>query len=403
MNIMSGNSSIRVGLIGVGGFGEVHLRSLAGMEEEGSAVLSAVADPCLVEGNSQRNGFLERGVAVHTDYRNLLKAGGLDLVVIATPIPLHEEMAREAIASGVYVYLEKPPVPTIQQLLRLIDLDKLCRVTVGFQIIVSPALQTLKRTILEGGLGEIRSITTGACWPRTAAYYGRSSWAGRMRMDDGTPVFDGPATNALAHLVHNIMFLAGSEPDGFGIPQTVTAGLYRARSIESYDAAFLAGVFPSGTKFTFAAAHCSKTTMPWELHVTGTKGRASLVEDGSLLKSDIGLSIPTVAEVVENRLLLYRSILAWMRGDISRPPTLLADCLGYSKSTCGALLASGGIHEIPPGHVHGFGEGPEHGCDVPEIPALIRGALDSDLPFSGVSWSVPGREIALAQLDRVDV
>jgi predicted dehydrogenase len=397
------SKTIRIGLIGVGGFGRVHLESIDVMASEGLACLSAVADPSMSV-VSAKQPFEMRGVATYSDYRCLLSSGDIDLVVISTPIPLHEEMARAAIAAGLQVYLEKPPVPTIQQLRELIALDHDMRVAVGFQMIHNPALLALKRAMLEGRLGTIQSIRAGACWPRDTRYYTRSSWAGRMVLGDGTPVFDGPATNALAHLMHNLLFLGADSEEGFAMPESVEGGFFRARPIESYDAALITGMLPRQVKFSMAVAHCCREILPWELHVEGSAGKAILSADGAEFWSsvDIPLSVNR-GEVNADRLALYRNLLLWVAGEIPRPSTFLTDCLPYSATTCAALLSSCGVRDVPAHLVETFGKDDGLIFNVHGLHDAVRAMLDGrNLPES-VDWFVCGTSVSPASLRHLDL
>ena len=62
--------------------------------------------------------------------------------------------------------------------------------------------------------GRPRRFSTLCCWPRDLAYYRRNTWAGRLRdPDTGGWVLDSPANNAMAHFLHNLLYLAGERPD----------------------------------------------------------------------------------------------------------------------------------------------------------------------------------------------
>jgi predicted dehydrogenase len=54
-----------------------------------------------------------RGVATFLDHREMLAAGGLDAVVIASPHALHAAQAIDCLAAGVHVLIEKPVALTI--------------------------------------------------------------------------------------------------------------------------------------------------------------------------------------------------------------------------------------------------------------------------------------------------
>src|ERR1043166_2723349 len=107
---------VRFGLIGVGGIGAYHLASIEANERAGEAQLVAVADPTIDRFPEVKAKLGERGVRRHANYADMLREEKeLDAVTIATPIPFHLEMARASLECGLFVNLEKPPVPLIQQ------------------------------------------------------------------------------------------------------------------------------------------------------------------------------------------------------------------------------------------------------------------------------------------------
>lgn len=134
----------QVALIGIGGYGESHLSILNELTQSHELELVAVADPFLDKYPQALSTFRSRNIRCYADYEKLLaEESNIQLVVISTPIPLHDSMIRKVLEHDLYVYLEKPPVPTIQQLTELIDLDKGNRITVGFQLMRLEHIQQL--------------------------------------------------------------------------------------------------------------------------------------------------------------------------------------------------------------------------------------------------------------------
>src|SRR5438552_925477 len=114
---------VPVALIGAGGFGQTHLRLISELERERLLRLDAVCDTALERGGDRLAAALAQGVRFYTELETLLaREPQVELVTIATPIPLHERMARIALAADRHLLLEKPPVPTLQQLRGLIAL-----------------------------------------------------------------------------------------------------------------------------------------------------------------------------------------------------------------------------------------------------------------------------------------
>ena len=378
------------GLIGVGGFGAHHLASIRRLEEEGRVHLIAVCDPAIHKIPEVEAELKAHGVRIYQDYQEMLtRETKLEAVSIAAPSPFHDRMVRACLSRGVFVYLEKPPIPLLSQLDALIAADTQQKVAVGFQWIESNWSQRIKGWILEGKLGEILEIRTAACWPRSDSYYQRASWVGRMTLDDGEPVFDGPATNAFSHLIHNIMFFAASGSEKFAEPLEVQAELYRARPVECYDTVCMRGIFASGTRFFAALTHATEKPLPFQMEVIGSMGWARVSEDGQLMESHLG-SFPNQEEFGDQIFRSFKSFLHYVRGETSRPSTLLRDSRGYSLATNAALLSSGGIHPIDDAWIRRTGENGEVIYSVEGLQEIIADSLHNPLLFSerALPWAV---------------
>lgn len=394
---------LRFGLIGAGGVGALHLAAIRRLEAYGEVKVAAIAEPSLdCRLASREQGLVDAGTPWHERYQDLLEGGhDLDVVSIATPIPFHFEMARDAMASGLFVHLEKPPVPLIQQLNHLLALNGPGRVSVGFQFIGSRCLRALKKLVVDGTLGNIRSIRAAGCWPRLDTYYDRALWAGRMVMA-GRPVFDGPATNALAHLVHNIMHLASPSVHGFAAPDEVAGELYRARPIESYDCACLRGIFPDGIEFSLAVAHSSRVFRPFQLRVEGSRGWAVLSEDGDRLETSDGLVIhkPETTQELINRCYEKLTLRILNRG--VRVATRLEDTIPYVRATNAMYLSSGGIHDIEGSHLEMFERDGGRGYHVAGICEAMDRVMETGRLFSELDIPWASASPAMVSLDSFD-
>ncbi len=377
-------------LFGIGGIGAYHLAAIERQEKAGRAQLVAVADPTADRLPAQKAALESRGVRWHMDYRDLLREESqLDAVVIATPIPFHFEMAQACLERGVFVNLEKPPVPLLAQLRTLIAHDGSERVSVGFQMIGSRCVQALKDLICAGKIGEVREIFAGGCWPRLGNYYSRARWAGKMALD-GRPILDGPATNALAHLIHDIMFLAAEGREDFAVPVEVAGELYRARPIESYDIACMRGRFSSGTKFSLAVTHATQQALPFQMEIRASNGWARLSNDGALLETSCGIEMSepeTTQQLLHHD---YDHLLDVIEGRSERFRTRLRDTEGFVSATNGMFVSSGGIHEIDPAAIRCYAGEEGEGFDVAHLHEAVLETLRSGKLFSeqGFAWAV---------------
>lgn len=367
---------INYGLIGVGGFGRQHLATISDFEQARRLRLTAVCDPAVHRLGAVTEDLKVRKVRLYEDIGEMLaREADLTAVTIAAPIPFHYQMVKRCLERELFVYLEKPPVPLLWQLDDLIEADRGRRVAVGFQMVESDWSQWVKRSVVEGKLGELREIRVSACWPRTGSYYARALWAGRMAVN-GEPVFDGPATNALAHLIHASMFFAGEGFDGFTEPVDIRGELYRARPIESYDMACLSGNLASGVRFHSAFSHATEKELPFVLELVGSDGWVRVSEAHSMIESSWG-GFPCCMDTAETVAKCYDVFLDYVSGRRGRPSTLLTDTRGYVLATNAMLYSSGGIRTIDAANVRHLENG---GDDVYDVDGL-HGAMADRRPL----------------------
>ena len=380
---------IHVALIGVGGFGQKHLSCLHSEIGRKRFFLAAAADPCLERDTQARASLETQGCRTYLDSQQLLEAEStLEAVIIAAPIHLHEELVPAFVKRGLYVLLEKPPVPLMSQLEGLLKIQGSERVALGFQWIASGFIQKAKRWIGEGRLGTLQRLKMHACWPRLDGYYRRALWAGKFEID-GKPVFDGPATNALAHGIHSLMYLAGETSDAFGRPVQAEGELYRVRpDIESYDLVCLRGRFRSGATYYAALTHASSQTIPSVIEAEGSQGWIRIGNHGRFLSTSWGISETDPHQNDNAFLRMYENFAEFCRSEISRPLTSLNDSRGFLGATNGPLSISPCIQEIEPRFVRRFEQDGESGYEIEDIAPLIQEATRKMSLFSEmeVEW-----------------
>lgn len=410
MHPPSPTKPLTTALIGVGGYGGVHLRDLRRLEAGERLRLLAVADPFLDKPGlaGVRSELVAAGVTCYPDYRALFSSHPkLDFVVIVTPIPSHEEIVVAALQSGARIYLEKPPVPTIQQWMRLVELDRDGRIAVGFQMLAMKHLRTLREWITAGQLGRIRAISFGGLWPRSSTYFQRAEWAGRLQLN-GEPVFDGPATNALSHIINNVMFLAGAETgETCATPVKVGGEFYRVREdIESYDLACLHGEFAGGIVFAGVLGHCASEKFPYEIRVHGERGTAWLCDDGARLGSDLDLPAshdPLAKDRAEAD--HYDETCLWAAGLREHPVCSLRDTEGYLRTVNTALVSSGGIHPVPTNAVERRGDERDYIAVASNLNSAVQQVLATACPLDacGLNWTRSGHRMETGSVNSLDL
>jgi myo-inositol 2-dehydrogenase/D-chiro-inositol 1-dehydrogenase len=194
----------RIGLLGAGRMGRTHLRALAASDK---LRVVAVADPL----ESARAAVEAPGISVHADLAGMLRAGGLDGVLIASSSDTHLAGIAELAAAGIPILCEKPCGLSSSQGREASARATAAKVPlqVAYWRRFVPSLRKLKARIVAGELGD---LYLAACYqwdqqPPPASFRSRS---GGIFMDMAVHEFD------------QIRWLSGQE---IGAIHAVAAGI----------------------------------------------------------------------------------------------------------------------------------------------------------------------------------
>jgi myo-inositol 2-dehydrogenase/D-chiro-inositol 1-dehydrogenase len=143
-------ATFRMGLVGAGRMGRTHMRALADSKE---LRIVAVADPL----EQARAAVDAPGIAVHADLTGMLRAGGLDGVLIASSSDTHLAGIGELAAAGIPILCEKPCGLTSRQGQEAAALANAAKVPlqVAYWRRFVPSLKKLKTRIVAGELGDL--------------------------------------------------------------------------------------------------------------------------------------------------------------------------------------------------------------------------------------------------------
>jgi predicted dehydrogenase len=94
------------------------------------------------------------------DFAEMLADDSLDAVIVATPVPTHYALAKQALEAGKHVLVEKPPA------MRAVEMDELVRIAgdrdlvlmPGHLLLYHPGVLKLKELVDAGELGEVLCI-----------------------------------------------------------------------------------------------------------------------------------------------------------------------------------------------------------------------------------------------------
>ena len=266
----------QLALIGISGYGRVHLQLARECRDRGEADIVAAT---IINPQDEAENIAElqaRGCKIFADYREMLREfqGRIDLCLIPTGIHWHARMTIAALESGANVLVEKPLAGSSVEVAAIRAAEQKAGrfVAVGFQDYYEPGTTWLQSELQRGAIGEIRSVRVLGLWPRDRAYFTRNNWAGRLQVD-GVSVLDSPLNNAFAHFVMLSLFFVGAEKRTAPI-QLDTVEVFRAHAIESFDTCVVTAHTPSGARLWFGASHACRETVEPEIRITGSAGEA---------------------------------------------------------------------------------------------------------------------------------
>ena len=147
---MGSHSVIKVGIVGVRVGSRTHIPALQALPEY-EVVAACAAHQETVEAACQRFGIPQG----FTDYAAMLRSVDLDMVVVATPVPVHYSVVKAVVDAGKHVLCEWPLASdTAQaQAMHALAAEKGVVHAVGLQGRFSPSLLRMKEMIEEGFIG----------------------------------------------------------------------------------------------------------------------------------------------------------------------------------------------------------------------------------------------------------
>jgi predicted dehydrogenase len=253
-------SKVRTGLIGCGKIAQTHATALKALDE---ADFVAVAD---VDEGRARAFAEQHGVAKsYGSVDELLRAGGLDAVIVCTPHPLHAPVVVAAAEAGVHVLCEKPISDKLSEADQMVAAaDKAgIKFSAVFQRRWWPACQRIREAIDAGKLGQ---LTVGECvsklW-RPAEYFASDPWRGKWATEGG-----GVLMNQAVHTIDMFQWYMGPVVEVVGRYAKLVHGDY----IDVEDTAVATLVFANGALGTLLAATTIQPDFGFRVTVHGSNG-----------------------------------------------------------------------------------------------------------------------------------
>jgi predicted dehydrogenase len=169
---------MRIGLVGAGFMGGVHLNAYAGIPE---VEVVGVAD-AMVE--SAVAGAAIVGARPYASYDELVAAEDVEVVDVCLPTAFHREIAVRAAGEGRHVILEKPISRTIEDAQEILDAfsNDGPRLFVGHVVRFFPEYVGMKEKIDAGDLGTVGVVRTCR---RSPFLLGWNDWYADWRVSGG--------------------------------------------------------------------------------------------------------------------------------------------------------------------------------------------------------------------------
>jgi len=148
---------LRIGIIGLGWFGEIHAETIIGVPHLELTALCTRNQERLTS-LGQKFGIEK----VHTDYHELLADPEIDAVSICTMWDQHTEPAIAALRAGKHVFLEKPIASTVDDAQKIVAAARESTgiLFVGHIVRFNPRYRMAKQAIDAGRIGKIVSLSS---------------------------------------------------------------------------------------------------------------------------------------------------------------------------------------------------------------------------------------------------
>ncbi|MFN0277060.1 MAG: Gfo/Idh/MocA family protein [Pyrinomonadaceae bacterium] len=143
---------MKVAVIGTGYWGPNLIRNFLALDEIEAVVACDRDEERLAK---MRKSFY--GIETSTDYETVIDRADVDVVVIATPVSSHHEIAKRALLAGKHCFIEKPMTASVAEAEELIEIaeQKRLKLFVDHTFIYTGAVRKMKEIITSGRLGEI--------------------------------------------------------------------------------------------------------------------------------------------------------------------------------------------------------------------------------------------------------
>jgi len=258
----------RIGVIGGGIFGEMHLKVFHQLQDDGRCELVGLADVRPRVLRLRREQYGVRGFPSHV---RLIRETQPDAVTVVTPDHLHRKVAVDALNAGCHVLVEKPLDVTTRGATEIVRTAKRAKrlLAVDFHKRHAPAHAALRRAVAQGKLGKIEYAYA---WMEDRIEVPRDWWP------EWSPK-SSPMWFLGVHYIDLFRWVIGN-PSALRVYATGQRGKLEAAGVNAWDAIQAHVLFEGGTQFTLHVSWILpekfEAVVDQGLRIVGTEGCAEV-------------------------------------------------------------------------------------------------------------------------------
>ncbi|MDP4086825.1 MAG: Gfo/Idh/MocA family oxidoreductase [Bacillota bacterium] len=273
----------KVGIIGTGFGAKVHAPMM--QFHDGFDVIAIAS---VLRGNVENVREISGVESIYTDWQLMLENEQLDLVVVASAVFLHQEMASAVFEKGIHVICEKPMAIHTDESKKMIqDRDKAGKLgLINHEFRFLPARTKVKEIVDSGCLGEIMHVRYLSSFANYSSLISNPrGWLGLEEKGGGMLGAIGSHMTDSLHWWFNSSFTEVFANLPIHIPvQSDNTGNIENRTAD--DGFQVIGKLKSGTTVTMEFLSAARqTSNAWRLEVFGKKGTLVMLDDAKVFNS----------------------------------------------------------------------------------------------------------------------